>query len=111
MSTPSWITPGQLIAIPYHHGTLSGSLAVAAGGSELPVRRRVWIYAEHGHGPGNLMPVRLAPVADVMPDANGLWTARNLDPARLYTAVSHDPTGEHAPTIQAGLQATVEGEE
>ena len=103
-----FVAESNTILSPIYRGVLEGTLAEVDAGQEIPRQIAIFVYREHGHSPGNIAPVRLEPVARLWPAGNGQWVAHGLDPDATYTAISYDPTGEHAPAIQAGLTPSVD---
>jgi hypothetical protein len=85
---------------------LEGDLkSVGPGPSETPNSWPVYIYAEVSPIPGNFLPVPLVMIGTVVPSLDGTWSIEFLSQKFRYTAIAYDPTGQHAPAIQAGLQA------
>jgi hypothetical protein len=84
---------------------LSGDLKTSQQGGEVAVTWPVYLHAELSPRPANLGPASLSLVGVLQPASDGTWSAGNLSPMPRYTAIAYDPTGQHAPAIQAGLQA------
>lgn len=87
------------------HAKLAGDLKILVSGNEIAAQSAIYLHAEPSPRPGNTGPSSLVLVDILYPDQGGIWSAGFLSADHRYTAISYDPTGTHAPAIQAGLQA------